>query len=99
MLALIIIFICIIIISLFIVLLRINETKPKKEMRLKSDFWGRGWTCGQRGCKPNEYGEFASKKDCETVCKSFVNNGFGCKLILGVPWNSYSTAKTCKKHS
>ena len=42
---------------------------------------------------------FTSKKDCETVCKSFVNNGFGCKLILGVPWNSYSTAKTCKKHS
>lgn len=70
-------------------------TEPKKSNKRAGSFW----TCGEKGCKPYKYGEFNTEKDCNMVCKSFVNSGFGCKLTQGVPWNSYSTLKTCEKHS
>ena len=93
MLTLIIIFSGIII--LFTVLMTTKKYKQKPKFKQSGNFW----TCGEKGCKPNKYGEFTTKKECEIICKSFVNEGFGCKLTKGVPWNSYSSFNTCNKHS
>ena len=95
MLTLIIIFGGIIILFAVILTTKKEKNSPKSHHKKSGNFW----TCGEKGCKNNEYGEFKSKKDCETVCKSFVDEGFGCKLTNGVPWNSYSSFNTCNKHS
>ena len=83
------------IVIMLVVLMTTKNYKQKNTHKASGDFW----TCGEKGCKPNKYGEYTTKKGCETVCKSFVNEGFGCKLTKGVPWNSYSSFKTCNKHS
>ena len=57
------------------------------------------WTCGNKGCKPNIYGEHKSKESCVTVCSSFVNEGSGCRKTVGVPWNSFSDLSACRRNT
>ncbi len=57
------------------------------------------WSCGNKGCKPNVYGEHGSKEECIRVCSSFVNEGFGCVKTEGVPWNSFSDLNACRRHT
>jgi hypothetical protein len=57
------------------------------------------WSCGNKGCKPNIYGEHGSEEACVRICSSFVNEGSGCVKTLGVPWNSFSDLSSCRQNT
>ena len=58
---------------------------------------GDNWSCSEKGCKSDPYGEHGSESSCLGVCSSYVNEGRGCKKVKGVPWNSFSDLKACHR--